>query len=98
MLARHGIVVDRSTLASWVDTAAAELKPLWRLLRDQLLGSAKLFVDETWRRCSIPAAAGPRPAGSGRSHATTGRGPAPIRRRWSLPTRPAASTSMRRNC
>jgi transposase len=47
MLARQGIVIDRSTLASWVGTAAAELKPLWRLLRDQLLGSAKLFVDET---------------------------------------------------
>ena len=26
---------------------AAELKPLWRLLRDELLSSAKLFVDET---------------------------------------------------
>jgi transposase len=47
MLARQGIVIDRSTLASWVGYAAAELKPLWRLLRDQLLGSAKLFVDET---------------------------------------------------
>jgi transposase len=47
MLARQGIAIDRSTLASWVGYAAAELKPLWRLLRDQLLASAKLFVDET---------------------------------------------------
>jgi transposase len=47
MLARQGISIDRSTLASWVGYAAAELKPLWRLLRDQLLASAKLFVDET---------------------------------------------------
>src|SRR5512132_210534 len=47
MLARQGIVIDRSTLASWVGYAAAELKPLWRLLRDELLGSAKLLVDET---------------------------------------------------
>src|SRR5512144_1871363 len=47
MLARQSIAIDRSTLASWVGTAAAELKPLWRLLRDDLLGSAKLFVDET---------------------------------------------------
>jgi transposase len=46
MLARQGILIDRSTLAAWVGYAAAELKPLWRLLRDQL-GSAKLFVDET---------------------------------------------------
>src|SRR5512147_1717746 len=47
MLARQGISIDRSTLASWVGYAAAELKPLWRLLRDQLLAAAKLFVDET---------------------------------------------------
>ena len=47
MLARQGIVIDRSTLAAWVGYAAAELKPLWRLLRDELLASAKLFVDET---------------------------------------------------
>jgi transposase len=47
MLARQGIAVDRSTLASWVGYAAAELKPLWRLMRDDLLGSARLFVDET---------------------------------------------------
>jgi transposase len=47
MLARQGIAIDRSTLASWVGYAAAELKPLWRFLRDQLLDSAKLFVDET---------------------------------------------------
>jgi transposase len=47
MLIRQGISIARSTLASWVGYAAAELKPLWRLLRDQLLASAKLFVDET---------------------------------------------------
>jgi transposase len=55
MLARQGIVIDRSTLASWVGYAAAELKPLWRLLRDQLLGSAKLFVDETTAPVLDPA-------------------------------------------
>ena len=47
MLARQGITIDRSTLACWVGYAAAELKPLWRLIRADLLGSAKLFVDET---------------------------------------------------
>jgi transposase len=47
ILARHGIEIDRATLAFWVGYAAAELKPLWRLLREELLGSAKLFVDET---------------------------------------------------
>ena len=47
ILARYGIEIDRATLAFWVGYAAAELKPLWRLLREELLRSAKLFVDET---------------------------------------------------
>ena len=46
-MTRQGITIDRSTLASWVGYAAAELKPLWRLMRDDLLGSTRLFVDET---------------------------------------------------
>lgn len=45
--ARQGIELDRSTLAFWVGYAAAELKPIWRLMRANLLKSAKLFVDET---------------------------------------------------
>lgn len=44
---RQGIEIDRSTLAFWVGYAAAELKPVWRLMRADLLKSAKLFVDET---------------------------------------------------
>jgi transposase len=46
MLAQ-GIEIDRSVLAFWVGYAAAELMPLWRRLREILLGSARLFVDET---------------------------------------------------
>jgi len=46
-LARQGIEIDRSTLAFWVGYAAAELMPLWELMRADLLSSAKLFVDET---------------------------------------------------
>ncbi len=45
--ARHGIELDRSTLAFWTGYAAAELKPLWRWMREALLGSSRLFVDET---------------------------------------------------
>lgn len=45
--ARAGIELDRSTLAFWTGYAAAELKPLWRWMRDALLRSSKLFVDET---------------------------------------------------
>jgi transposase len=47
ILARQGIEVDRSTLAFWVGYLAAEIRPLWRLMRQDLLRSTKLFVDET---------------------------------------------------
>ena len=46
-LARQGIEIDRSTLAYWTGYAAAELKPIWTLMRQELLTSTKLFVDET---------------------------------------------------
>jgi transposase len=47
ILARQGITIDRATLGFWTGYAAAEVKPVWRLIRDELLRSAKLFVDET---------------------------------------------------
>jgi transposase len=47
ILARQGITIDRSVLAFWTGYAAAEIKPVWRLMRDELLRSTKLFVDET---------------------------------------------------
>jgi transposase len=47
ILLAQGLEIDRSTLAFWVGYAAAELMPLWRLLREILLGSPRLFVDET---------------------------------------------------
>ncbi len=47
ILERQGIAIDRATLAFWVGYAGAELKPLWRRIREMLLGSARLFVDET---------------------------------------------------
>jgi len=34
-------------LAYWTGYAAAELKPIWTLMRQELLTSTKLFVDET---------------------------------------------------
>lgn len=47
MIASQGITLDRSTLAFWVGYAAAELEPLYERLKANLLGSAKLAVDET---------------------------------------------------
>ena len=46
-LARQGIEIDRSTLASWTGYAAAELEPLWRRMREILLAGNRLFIDET---------------------------------------------------
>ena len=47
MLNSQGIVIDRATLAFWVGYAAAELAPVVARLREILLGSVKLAVDET---------------------------------------------------
>jgi transposase len=47
MLSVHGIEIDRSTLAFWVGYAAAELMPVYDRLKQRVLGSEKLAVDET---------------------------------------------------
>src|SRR5215211_1335080 len=47
ILARQGIGIGRDTLASWVGYAANEIKPVVARLREILLGSARLFADET---------------------------------------------------
>lgn len=45
--ARQGLDLDRSTLASWAGTAAAEIAPVVRRLKEIVLGSARVFADET---------------------------------------------------
>jgi transposase len=47
MLSMQGIDIDRSTLAFWVGYAAAELAPLYERLKECLLASSRLAVDET---------------------------------------------------
>jgi transposase len=47
ILARQGIEIGRDTLACWVGVAANELKPVVARLREILLGSVRLFADET---------------------------------------------------
>jgi transposase len=47
MLGSQGIAIERATLAFWVGYAAAELKPLYLRLRELILGSVKIAVDET---------------------------------------------------
>ena len=51
ILARHGVKIERSTLAQWVGAAAAELQPLHDHLLALLKASPKLFCDET--RCPV---------------------------------------------
>lgn len=47
MLLAQGIDIKRAILAFWVGYAAAELMPLYLRLRELILGSAKIAVDET---------------------------------------------------
>jgi transposase len=51
ILARSGVRIERSTLAQWVGTAAAELQPLHDHLIGLLKASPRLFCDET--RCPV---------------------------------------------
>ena len=95
MLAAQGLHIKRSVLAFWVGYAAAELEPLYLRLRELILGSGKIAVDETMAPVLDPAAAGPRRATSGRSPETTGPGAGPIHRPSPSPTRPAAARCMR---
>jgi len=44
---RHGVDLDRSTLADWVGRAAFELRPVHDALMANLKRSTKLFMDET---------------------------------------------------
>jgi len=47
IMARQGVLLDRSTLAAWVGQASAEIAPVVQRLREILLGSARLYADET---------------------------------------------------
>ena len=46
-MALQGLPIDRSTLADWVGTAAAELTPVYERMKQLLLASAVIVVDET---------------------------------------------------
>jgi transposase len=47
MMARQGVLIDRSTLAFWMGYAAAEVAPVVTRLREIVLASARIFADET---------------------------------------------------
>jgi len=90
MLAAMGIVIDRATLAFWVGYAAAELAPLATRLRQILMSSVKLVVDET----PVPVL----DPGRGRTktgYATTERGAAASLRPSPTAMRPGAARTVR---
>jgi len=47
MMARQGVVLDRSTLSFWIGYAAVEIAPVVARLREMMLGSMRIFADET---------------------------------------------------
>jgi transposase len=47
IFARHGVELDRSTLANWVGGACWWLEPLQARLAAHVFGAAKLFADDT---------------------------------------------------
>ena len=47
IFARHGLQIERSTLAGWVGGACWWLEPLQARLAAQVFGSSKLFADDT---------------------------------------------------
>lgn len=47
IFARHGIELDRSTLANWVGNACWWLEPLQAALANKVFASSKLFADDT---------------------------------------------------
>jgi hypothetical protein len=58
----QGLPVDRSTLAGWVGAAAAEIKPVYLRVKDIVLGSAKIVVDETRAPVSVLPGEAPHPS------------------------------------
>jgi transposase len=47
ILARQGVILERSTLSFWMGYAAAEAAPVVARLREMMLASARIFADET---------------------------------------------------
>ena len=47
ILARQGVILERSTLSFWMGYAAAEIAPVVARLREMMLASTRIFADET---------------------------------------------------
>jgi transposase len=47
IMARQGVILERSTLSFWMGYAAAEVAPMVTRLREMMLASTRIFADET---------------------------------------------------
>jgi transposase len=47
ILARQGVIIERSTLSFWMGYAAAEIAPVVARLSEMMLASTRIFADET---------------------------------------------------
>lgn len=54
ILARHGITIRRSTLCGWMAAAAELARPLWELMRGEVLNSHVIHTDDTTVRMLSP--------------------------------------------
>jgi transposase len=95
---RQGVDLDRSTMADWMGSVAALVRPLVEAIRQHVF--AGRCCAPTTPRCRFwrPGWAGPRPEGYGRWCAMSGRGRERQRRRRSTATRPIAGASVPRRC
>jgi transposase len=57
ILARFGVTLSRSTLCDWLAQSAAQLRPLWELVRARVLQSRVIQTDDTPVRVQAQAAA-----------------------------------------
>ena len=56
IMARQGVILERSTLSFWMGYAAAEVAPVVARLREMMLASTRIFADETVVPVLDPAA------------------------------------------
>ncbi len=54
ILARHGVMIRRSTLCDWIAAAAELARPLWELMRGAVLLSRVVHTDDTTVRMLAP--------------------------------------------
>jgi hypothetical protein len=99
ILARQGVILERSTLSFWMGYAAAEVAPVVARLREMMLASTRIFADETVVPVLLIQAAGGRSKViSGPLRVTIAHGAAANRRRWFTATRLAEAIPTPTRC